>query len=166
MSVSLPSVVPAQREAQRASQARQARLNARLPGHVVTQPQSLPGGVAQKAETSGDKFISIPVVPVKRDFLLVATPGFGDAKDKPVMDIVERVAAEHRVRADEIFGPHRHDYIMRARHAAIVAVYLAKPKWSLPRLGSFFERDHTTILSALRRAGVYYPRLPKKRAVQ
>jgi hypothetical protein len=50
----------------------------------------------------------------------------------------------------EILGRNRRPPIAAARHEAVWRVRLATG-WSLPRLGRFFKRDHTTVLHSLRK---------------
>lgn len=56
---------------------------------------------------------------------------------------------------DEVVGSRRNRPIIAARFALILAVKLEYPNLSLPQIGRIFGgRDHTTILSALRKMGV------------
>jgi hypothetical protein len=50
----------------------------------------------------------------------------------------------------DILGRNRRPPIAAARHEAVWRVRLATG-WSLPRLGRFFKRDHTTVLHSLRK---------------
>ena len=55
------------------------------------------------------------------------------------------------VPVDAILGRERRSAIAAARHEAVWRVHEAT-KWSLPRVGRFFDdRDHTTVLHSLRR---------------
>lgn len=68
------------------------------------------------------------------------------------MAIVRMIAARHDVTAADILGSSRKRHIVEARWAAIVAVRYAtgdKPT----TLARFFNRDHTSILHALAKAG-------------
>jgi DNA-binding CsgD family transcriptional regulator len=49
----------------------------------------------------------------------------------------------------EICGPRRHKYLAKPRHEAILAIAVAFPEWSYPRIGRLFNRDHSTILKSL-----------------
>lgn len=52
---------------------------------------------------------------------------------------------------DEIKGPRRNDYLVKARFAVIDAIKRERPDLSYPQIGLFLGgRDHTTILSAVR----------------
>lgn len=68
-------------------------------------------------------------------------------------DIVELVADNHGVTADDIFGRRKTKHIVEARFEAISQVRRARPDWSLSRLAMFFDRDHTTVIHALRKTG-------------
>lgn len=72
----------------------------------------------------------------------------------PPRVLIERVAAWHNMPAAIIMGRRRSRYIIAARFDAIAAVHVAYPKWGLARLGRLFDRDHTTILNALRKRGM------------
>jgi chromosomal replication initiator protein len=64
--------------------------------------------------------------------------------------IVRKVAIEFQTSPATIFGRQRDSATVRARHTAIARV-AESVNWSLPRIGRFFKRDHTTILHALRK---------------
>lgn len=74
-------------------------------------------------------------------------------------EIIANVAAQHGVTPADIIGSSRLRTIVRARQDAIAAVASAYPHLSAPALGrAFGDRDHTTILHALRaRLGPDYP---------
>lgn len=75
--------------------------------------------------------------------------------------IITRVAEEYGLRYDDIVGESREGPVVEARFAAIAAVRSAHPKRSLPWLGTQFgNRDHTTILHALRHLGLAAPAAP------
>ena len=65
----------------------------------------------------------------------------------PIAEIAER----HEVSLADVLGPSRFQHVVRARFAAIRAVRQRYPEMSLPQLGRLFNRDHTTILHALRK---------------
>lgn len=73
-----------------------------------------------------------------------------------VADIIRDVAARTGVPVRRITGRGASRHIVAARHEAIVETYLTRPDLSLPMIGRMFgNRDHTTILYALKRMGVY-----------
>ena len=67
--------------------------------------------------------------------------------------IVGDVASRHGVTVEEILGPRRHRHIINARFEAIAKVVEARPQWSYPTIGKLFNRDHSTIMSALDKIG-------------
>jgi chromosomal replication initiation ATPase DnaA len=54
---------------------------------------------------------------------------------------------------NEVVGESRTGRVVAARYAAILAVRRAFPHKSLPWLGRVFDRDHSTILHALKKIG-------------
>lgn len=68
--------------------------------------------------------------------------------------LVGLVADLHGLRPGDILGHSRERKMLKARHSAVALVATRFPAWSLPTLGRFFDRDHTTILHALRKAGL------------
>jgi hypothetical protein len=68
--------------------------------------------------------------------------------------LVKTVAQLHNTTVSDIMGPSRFADHVKARHQAVAVVAERFPHWSLPQLGRFFGRDHTTILHALRKMGV------------
>lgn len=65
--------------------------------------------------------------------------------------IIIEYASRHGVRYRDIVGVSRAKSLVIIRHAAIRAVADARPDMSLPQIGHVFNRDHTTILWALRK---------------
>lgn len=71
----------------------------------------------------------------------------------PPRRIIARVAEKHGLTPDDLTGPSRvHDVIL-ARWEAILEVRTVYPDRGLIWLGQQFNRDHTTILHALRQVG-------------
>lgn len=76
-----------------------------------------------------------------------------------MLAVVAKVAAAHGVATSDILtkgtrahkGPKK---VSDARHQAIAAVHLAFPNLSSPQLGRLFQRDHSTILHSIKRAGL------------
>jgi len=67
------------------------------------------------------------------------------------LDLIAEIAEQHDVSLADVIGPSRFRHIINARFAAIRAVRQRYPEMSLPQLGRLFNRDHTTILHALRK---------------
>ena len=63
----------------------------------------------------------------------------------PAREALQAVSTRTRVPIADILGRNRRPPIAAARHEAVWRVRLATG-WSLPRLGRFFKRDHTTLL--------------------
>lgn len=78
--------------------------------------------------------------------------------------IISLVAAKHGVTAADIVGPSRTRKIVAARHEAIGVVYTHCRQVSLPAIGRLFNRDHTTILHALRKLRRISKPAPYRRA--
>ena len=73
--------------------------------------------------------------------------------------ILALVSLETGVAVADIMGRRRDMAVSNARHMAIDLIANVNTHWSLPRIGRFFDnRDHTTILSSLRKSGAW-PRL-------
>lgn len=54
----------------------------------------------------------------------------------------------------EILGPRRDRKVIKVRHHCVAAVVRKCPHLSYVQIGRFFNRDHTTILSAARKMGI------------
>lgn len=70
--------------------------------------------------------------------------------------IVREVAERHGLRPHDLTGPHRWKSYVAARFEAIWLIY--QERWpdgrrvySLPQIGRHFNRDHTSVLNAIRR---------------
>jgi Bacterial dnaA protein helix-turn-helix len=68
----------------------------------------------------------------------------------PAREALQAVSTRTLVPIADILGRNRRPPIAAARHEAVWRVRLATG-WSLPRLGRFFKRDHTTVLHSLRK---------------
>lgn len=66
-------------------------------------------------------------------------------------EIIARVAKLHDVEPDEITGPSRAPELCEARRS--VMLELKAKGWSTPRIGRLLNRDHSTVVYGLRRAG-------------
>jgi hypothetical protein len=81
----------------------------------------------------------------------------------PAREALQAVSARTRVPIADILGRNRRPPIAAARHEAVWRVRLATG-WSLPRLGRFFKRDHTTVLHSIREMNKRSARDPELRA--
>jgi hypothetical protein len=69
--------------------------------------------------------------------------------------IVVEVAERHGLAVEDILGPRRSGPLIAARHEAMAEVYTRCPALTLPQIGVLFNRDHTTVLSALKKLKVW-----------
>jgi chromosomal replication initiation ATPase DnaA len=76
-------------------------------------------------------------------------------------EIGQWVADKHRVSLAELRGPRRSRYIVCPRHEAM-ALTMATGRYSYPQVGRFYDRDHTTVMYAVR---AHEARLNGKRLV-
>jgi chromosomal replication initiation ATPase DnaA len=65
-----------------------------------------------------------------------------------VMNIMDRVAAEHGLTRADIIGRSRRREVVTARYAAMFAVADHFQQISYPRLARLFKRDHSTVMHA------------------
>lgn len=97
--------------------------------------------------------------PIKRDYILVASAP--EPRDASIKQIISSVAASFGFSYGDVVGRRRNQDLVKARFAAYHAVATARPDFSLPQIAHHFgNRDHTTILSGLRkvrREGVSLP---------
>ena len=70
-----------------------------------------------------------------------------------VMQIIDRVAAEHEMTRADIIGRSRRRDVVNARYAAMFAVADHFKQISYPRLARIFDRDHSTIMHAFQTRG-------------
>lgn len=73
----------------------------------------------------------------------------------PANDIINDVVTKYGIPVAVIRGPSRSKAVVAVRHEAISRVHLARPDLSLPALGRIFNRNHTSVLWALRKMGVW-----------
>lgn len=68
-----------------------------------------------------------------------------------ILSIAQEVAKKHNVSLREMRGPRRHKYLVAARQEAMLRAYRECHR-SLPVVGRFFgNRDHSTVLHAVRK---------------
>nr|WP_232629114.1 helix-turn-helix domain-containing protein [Methylobacterium sp. Leaf118] len=113
---------------------------------------------------SGARAAAVPNLPLPAP----SGPGPEEKKERgpltsetPIKAVIAEVASAFDVSYAEVVGPRRSARIVAARWACIDAVHRLKPLMSLPEIGRRFgDRDHTTILHAIRkmeRVGVPQP---------
>ncbi len=64
--------------------------------------------------------------------------------------LAERIGKRHLVTSREILGRRRTARVVAARHELFVALF--REGYSLNEVASFLDRDHTTVIDAVRRA--------------
>lgn len=69
---------------------------------------------------------------------------------RPLARVIDEVSKSTGVTMAEIIGPRRDRHIIRARFAAM-AIARDYLDLSLPQIGREFNRDHTSVINALRR---------------
>ena len=79
--------------------------------------------------------------------------GVPDEPRIPAINIIKDVATKYGLTVDIIRGQSRSVPVVKVRHEAMAKVHMARPDLSLPALGRIFNRDHTSILFALRKMG-------------
>jgi len=79
---------------------------------------------------------------VYRDWIKVGCP-------KSMADIIADVSKRTGVPVHDIKGPSRFRSIVRARHMFMTEAY-ETGRFSLPQIGRFLGRDHTTVLHGIR----------------
>jgi chromosomal replication initiator protein len=66
--------------------------------------------------------------------------------------LIERVAEQFSLQAADLTGPSRAKEVVRARQLAMWCCRRLVPQPSLPAIGRAFNRDHTSVLDAIRAA--------------
>lgn len=72
------------------------------------------------------------------------------ARPATMREISEAVAARYGLPIEQLKGPDRKRSVAWARQEAFDAIY-ATGRYSLPQIGRYFNRDHTTVLHGVRR---------------
>jgi hypothetical protein len=67
--------------------------------------------------------------------------------------IVRAVAAAAGISEQELLGERRYGPLTLARHAAMWLIKQRQPEYTLARIGRLFNRDHTSVLHAIKRFG-------------
>jgi chromosomal replication initiator protein len=102
---------------------------------------------------------------IDMEFAKAELSGVHSARQKltSVEDILRAVCHHFHLRSSELLGGDRHKTTALARH---VAMYLCKKRLSVsfPELGRAFGKDHTTVMSAVRKVQTLRDRDPEVRA--
>lgn len=124
-----------------------------LIAEAETRAKSEAATIIAKAQLYAESLISQAVTKVSQ---IVGLAGMEPGENKqPVIDIIRVVATRHGVSVADIKGATRVFHIVAARQEAMVLVYKLRPDLSLPAIGRIFDRDHTTVLHAVRKLGAY-----------
>lgn len=128
----------------------QARKEAR---HIIDEARGEAEKIVKAAEVKAESMIAEAVTRVGK---ILGLAGMESSENKqPVIDIIRIVAAKHGVSVTDIKSQTRTLHIVEARHEAMALVYQLRPDLSLPAIGRVFGRDHTTVLHAARKLGVF-----------
>lgn len=71
----------------------------------------------------------------------------------PAREIIRRVGEFQGFTSEQIVGPGIEKKLVQARFDAIKAVADGRPDLSLKQIGHIFNRDHTSIINALKKRG-------------
>jgi chromosomal replication initiation ATPase DnaA len=85
------------------------------------------------------------------DVLRVCSSYYRNTPRELRMAVVERVALAHDVSVDEVMGRSVQRHISNARRAAMQAIAAEFNDDSSVMIGRLFNRDHSTVLHALRK---------------
>lgn len=82
----------------------------------------------------------------------------------PALRLVAQVAAWHGLTPADILGLSRTLAVIEARHDAIAAVCLSRPDMPYTVVARVFERDHSSIIHAVKRRGCWAPQVKRRGA--
>lgn len=88
-----------------------------------------------------------------------------DNRDTTVAQVIDRVSALFYLERTEILSERRSRDIAQPRQLAIYLVRQLRPDLSCMRLGRHFNRDHTSILHALKRGADLVEKKPEYREI-
>ena len=80
-----------------------------------------------------------------------ATSGIGERNTVLVNEVIDKASELFCVHRRDIIGPYRYNFLMPARFALCKALRMRG--LSFPHIGRIMNRDHTTIIYAVERAG-------------
>lgn len=73
---------------------------------------------------------------------------------KWIQDVVFEVARRHGVPPVDVVSASRRRVVVKARNEVLYEVKRARPDFSFPRIGFWFNRDHTSVMHAVWRHAV------------
>lgn len=81
---------------------------------------------------------------------------FREPDRKTIKEIILEVLDDFPgITYDDIVGKRRARKFVTARHQCMAAIYNQRPDLSLPAIGKVMKRDHTTIIHAVQKLGVW-----------
>ena len=108
----------------------------------------------------------LPARPVSDPPSATAHPVIAPPKPRRAMaEILDAVAAAAGIERARLLGPCRARDLVRPRQLCMVLLRRLCPGASLPAIGFFLRRDHTTVLYGIRRAEALLARDPAFRAL-
>lgn len=129
---------------------RRAEKPRRKPG-----PKPLPEGKIEQP-----KLVQSVQQPLISTELIVANfrvivPGISPMSKIKGKDIIKRICWEYQMDVATVLGASRNKHVVKVRQLAMVAVRRLRPDLYLTEIGRLFNRDHTTVLHALRKHGAW-----------
>ena len=101
--------------------------------------------------------------PIRRDFLFVSSNVTICKEKQLAREIMREIGKRFEVSLAEMKGDRRSVRVVEARHGAMAEIYVQCPGMSLPEIGRMFGgRDHTTVLSAIKKLGVWKGELNRR----
>lgn len=124
----------------------------RLLGNAIKGANAEAELIVMKAQAQAEAIVADAL---KRAVQILGAAGLEKCDEKiPVIDLIRSVAQKHGVSVAAIKGRAREQSIVAIRHEAIGLTYKLRPDLSLPQIGRVFNRDHTTVLFAVRKLGI------------
>lgn len=118
-----------------------------LPAPIVTPPAPTS---EQMLDHAIERAMEVPLPPVNRDILDVATRAPAPQR-ADIRRIIKAVASTTSVSVADMMSQKKHVEFVGPRMTAIFCAWALLPHWTLPKLGMAFNRDHTSILHAVRK---------------
>ena len=92
-----------------------------------------------------------------RQICVLSEDGYVATDKEKVRDICEEVLLDYPgIKWSDIVSARRMKELIEPRHKCFAAVYVKRPDLSLPSIAKIFNRDHTTILHAAQKMGVWF----------
>ncbi|MGU3387180.1 helix-turn-helix domain-containing protein [Methylobacterium sp. D53M] len=100
--------------------------------------------------------VSAPLQPADAPLEIIpAAPDASEtARGEMPSDVIRRIARDYGLTSDDLCGHSRAHHVIHARRAAIAALLEARPSASLTQIGQWINKNHSTVLHALRAMGL------------